>query len=155
MEKWKKVPGYEYEASTDGGIRACKTGCILRQHVQKKVNGRKSPYVGAGYYRVELGYGAGGKKFNVHRLVLEAFVGPRPPGKQCRHINGDSLDNRLENLAWGTSKEDRDDRLRTRPDYYLTPADIAFIWAHPEMTAREVAAIIGCGKSAVCNVWRS
>jgi hypothetical protein len=48
----------------------------------------------------------------LHHLVLEAFVGPRPPGMQCRHINGDSLDNRLENLAWGTASEDNYDRVR-------------------------------------------
>lgn len=48
----------------------------------------------------------------VHHLVLEAFVGPRPHGMQCRHINGNSLDNRLKNLAWGTPSEDNYDRVR-------------------------------------------
>lgn len=48
----------------------------------------------------------------LHHLVLEAFVGPKPRGMQCRHINGDSLDNRLENLAWGTPSEDNNDRVR-------------------------------------------
>lgn len=146
MEIWKKIPGYEYEASTAGRVRACKTGYILRPHIAKEA-------YGSGYWRVELGYGAGGKKFHVHRLVLEAFVGPRPEGRQCRHLDGNSLDNRLDNLAWGTMKEDTDDRLKHRPDYYLTPADVAKIRASRHMTARAVAAVIGCGKSTVCNVW--
>lgn len=38
----------------------------------------------------------------VHTLVLEAFAGPRPPGSQCRHLNGNCKDCRLENLKWGT-----------------------------------------------------
>ena len=36
----------------------------------------------------------------VHVLVLEAFVGAKPPGKVARHLNGDVCDNRIENLAW-------------------------------------------------------
>lgn len=38
----------------------------------------------------------------VHRLVLEAFAGPCPPGHECNHINGDPSDNRLVNLEWVT-----------------------------------------------------
>lgn len=48
----------------------------------------------------------------VHRLVLEAFVGPRRAGRQARHLNGDRYDNRLENLAWGTAKENAADKVR-------------------------------------------
>jgi hypothetical protein len=47
----------------------------------------------------------------VHRLVLEAFVGPCPPGLECRHLNGRPDDNRLENLAWGTRLENVADSL--------------------------------------------
>lgn len=41
----------------------------------------------------------------IHRLVLEAYVGPCPPGYQCDHINGIRHDNRLENLRWVTRKQ--------------------------------------------------
>lgn len=52
----------------------------------------------------------------VHRLVLEAFVGPCPPGLECRHLNGNPTDNRLENLAWGTHTENMADRTRHGTD---------------------------------------
>ncbi|MFV0400614.1 MAG: HNH endonuclease signature motif containing protein [Oscillospiraceae bacterium] len=48
----------------------------------------------------------------VHKLVLEAFVGVRPEGMVCRHLNGNSLDNRLLNLCWGTPQENVRDSIR-------------------------------------------
>jgi len=35
-------------------------------------------------------------------LVADAFIGPRPEGNVCRHLNDDQWDNRVENLVWGT-----------------------------------------------------
>ena len=37
-----------------------------------------------------------------HRVILETFVGPRPEGMQCAHLNGNPADNRLSNLRWVT-----------------------------------------------------
>lgn len=47
----------------------------------------------------------------VHKLVCEAFHGPKPTsGHQVRHLNGDRSDCRAANLAWGTAKENAQDR---------------------------------------------
>lgn len=48
----------------------------------------------------------------VHRLVLEAFVGPCPNGMECCHEDGKPGNNRLNNLRWGTSLSNHDDRRR-------------------------------------------
>ena len=45
----------------------------------------------------------------VHHVVLDAFRGPRPNGQVSRHLNGDSLDNRIENLDYGSQKENWND----------------------------------------------
>ena len=45
---------------------------------------------------------AGGTNRYVHLLVLEAFVGPRPPGMEALHGDDERDNNRLDNLSWGT-----------------------------------------------------
>ena len=51
------------------------------------------------------------KQFLVHRLVLFAFVGPCPKGMECRHFpDRDPTNNKLENLSWGTRKQNANDR---------------------------------------------
>ncbi|WP_052459590.1 HNH endonuclease [Tessaracoccus massiliensis] len=47
----------------------------------------------------------------VHRLVLEAFIGPCPAGHECCHRNDDPSDNRVENLYWGTRADNMLDRV--------------------------------------------
>ncbi len=58
-----------------------------------------------GHLFVMLSVGGEAKHMLVHRLVLFAFVGPAPEGMECRHLNGDPQDNRLENLCWGTHSQ--------------------------------------------------
>jgi len=48
----------------------------------------------------------------VHQLVLKAFRGPRSPGKQARHLDGDKLNNHISNLRWGTCSQNAQDRVR-------------------------------------------
>jgi hypothetical protein len=43
-------------------------------------------------------------------MVLETFVGEPTPNQQVRHLNGDKRNNCLDNLAWGTAKENAADR---------------------------------------------
>jgi hypothetical protein len=67
----------------------------------------------SGYMRVKLS----GNSNNIidvyiHTLVLNAFVGPCPPGKMCLHRNGRQADNRLANIRWGTPKENAEDAIR-------------------------------------------
>lgn len=72
----------------------------------------KGSYDKSGYHVVSLPNRARGRCIPVfvHRLVLAAFRGESD--LQCRHLNGKKSDNRLENLAYGTAKENADDMLQ-------------------------------------------
>lgn len=50
--------------------------------------------------------------WQMHRLVLLAFVGTKPDGMETRHLNGVRHDNRLTNLQYGTRKENAADKIR-------------------------------------------
>jgi DNA-binding CsgD family transcriptional regulator len=63
-----------------------------------------------GYRCVYLRVSGAGRSVKIHRAVLEAFVGPCPPGMECRHKNGVSDDNRLSNLCWSSHHENEADK---------------------------------------------
>ncbi len=52
------------------------------------------------------------KNIPVHRLVLEAFVGPCPPGLECCHEDGNSANNATTNLRWDTHQSNVADMVR-------------------------------------------
>ena len=64
-----------------------------------------------GHLNLELRCPSNRKRIQVHRLILEVFTEPCPKGMECRHLNGNPKDNRLENLRWGTSKENGQDTV--------------------------------------------
>jgi hypothetical protein len=49
---------------------------------------------------------------DVHRLILETFVGPCPEGMEACHADGNRLNNRLDNLRWDTPKGNAADRAK-------------------------------------------
>jgi len=98
MTVWRPTCYDGIEISDMGVLRWSATRAVIRPH--SFATKKRGPV----YQRFRRHY--------VHQLVLETFVGPRPEGRQCRHLNGNSLDNRLENLSWGTASEDNYDRVR-------------------------------------------
>lgn len=55
----------------------------------------------------------------LHRLLALTFIGPAPfDGAVVRHLNDDRTDNRIENLAWGTTLENHRDMVRNGTAVY-------------------------------------
>lgn len=131
--KWKEIPGYtRYEASTGGEIRRCR-------RVGNYLPGRMPTYPNRGGYPCVSITGDDGKcrKIPVHTLVMLAFVGVRPSGKETCHNNGDRSDARLSNLRYDTCASNAADRIlhgtalrgEQSPQHVITEAQARAIYA--------------------------
>lgn len=106
----RPIPGFEgYRASEDGQIfsRGRWSGSGGEQREWKPLY---TWVTRRGYVRVRLVKNGRGHYRTVHSMVLAAFKGVRPRGLVCRHKNGVKTDNRLDNLAYGTQKENVADK---------------------------------------------
>ena len=109
-ERWLPVVGYEgfYKVSDKGRVRR------IRQ-ARGATDGRiLKPNIGTtGYFRVNLHAAPRRPRvIKIHQLVTTAFIGPCPVGKEVRHLDGNPLNNRLDNLAFGTHEENQQDIIR-------------------------------------------
>lgn len=102
---WKSIQKYEglYKISTEGEIYGERWKHYLKFRKVRRTS--KSKF----YFRVILSKHDIKTVRFVHHLVLETFIGSRPEGMYALHKNDNQLDNRLENLYWGTSSDNRYD----------------------------------------------
>jgi len=100
--EWRSIPGLEgrYEASNTGLIRNAWRGNILKPSL---IKGYKSVCI----WNFQL---CKPRRRSVHRLVALAFIGR--DSRQIRHLDGNPLNNKVENLVYGTAKENCMDRDR-------------------------------------------
>ena len=106
-EQWKDIPNYEvlYKASTFGRIKS-----YPRNTTSGKI--LKPNQVRNGYLQVYFLKNGIRKAYQVHRLILETFLGPCTPGMECRHLDGNPSNNRLDNLEWSTHKINIQDKIK-------------------------------------------
>lgn len=105
-EEWREVPGWSgYRVSDEGRVISTKRGRIRLLALHELPTGHVQVWLYAGSHASRRGV-------SVHRMVLEAFVGPCPEGMEACHVNDVASDNRLRNLYWGTHADNMRDRLR-------------------------------------------
>lgn len=108
-ERWAIVPGFPLlEASSLGRIRSqpyelvMPNGGISTRQMQPTFGHLTN--ASGNYPRCQINFRR--KSYMVSRLVCIAFHGPPSfEGAEAMHKNEDSLDNRPDNLEWGTCKE--------------------------------------------------
>lgn len=94
--KWEKIErNPNYSVSDNGVVKNNTSNTIKKPHINKK----------SGYYIVDLWKNNKVEKVPIHRLVAEAFI-PNPQDKPTvDHIDGDRLNNSVNNLRWATYSE--------------------------------------------------
>jgi hypothetical protein len=143
-EHWRYVPGYnqKYAVSTLGRIVSFNTERLLKTGLKKD---RPS---------VRLSLDGRPKDLCVHTLVLTAFRGPRPPGHECRHLDGDKLNNVLSNLVWGVAHANLTDSYRhknAKRGVKVTAEMVRYVRESPR-ALRKLADELKISKSQVANI---
>ena len=107
-EEWKDIKNYEglYQVSNLGNVKSLErnksNGKGLVKIDEKILTQNITNW---GYCKVALYKNGARKYYKVHRLVAEAFI-PNPNNKeQINHIDGNKLNNNVNNLEWNTRIE--------------------------------------------------
>lgn len=121
-EVWRAIPDNEgYEVSSLGRVRSLDRTLDDGRKRSGKV--LKAWAAGAGYQYVSIGSKV---KIGVHRLVALAFHGSPSHGRnEAAHLNGQSSDNRAENIVWASRSENEQHKRAhgtyARPVNYYKP----------------------------------
>ena len=102
---------------------------------------------------------------SVHRLVMLAFKGPCPKGKEVNHIDGNKSNNKLSNLEYVTKKENARNALdrnayKRGQDHYRNKLtrnqakEIRRGYKQGDKTMAELALIFNCSKATVSRIIR-
>lgn len=107
-EIWKDIPNYEglYMASNLGRVKS------LPKHYHKEII-LKNKLTKDGYYESTLIKNGKPKFIRTHRLVAMAFIPNIENKPQINHIDGNKLNNNVNNLEWCTLQENKDHAIRT------------------------------------------
>ena len=123
-EVWKRIKKYpDYEVSNLGNVRSW----APRKHRGKLVV-KKSPtqktlcgngktnylYVSLKNPIKEVGIS---DRVNVHTLVLKTFNEEKDNKSVARHLDGNSYNNNIDNLSWGSQDENAKDRIAHKVTY--------------------------------------
>jgi hypothetical protein len=145
-EIWLPVLDFEdtYEVSNFGRVKSLKRQ-VRTANGFRTVRERilKPQYNQDGSQHVSLCNGGEAKirHVQVHRLVLEAFVGECPEGMECRHYPDQNLaNNNLSNLSWATPGRTKLTEEQVRQIFYA------------KGTHEEVAARFGIGRPEVSHI---
>lgn len=144
-EQWRPIAASDgnYEISNLARVRNATTGRVMTPQVH-------GPW---GYIRVQLRIDGRQRGFRVHRLMLEAFIGPAPKGTEGCHRDGNPANNAIENLYWGSKSDNARDRVRHGNHHLASKTEC--VRGHPFDTTNTIHRPGGGRDCRECNRRRS
>lgn len=143
-EVWKIYP-------RDPRFRVSSLGRVqFKDKPPKQIKARKNGYFYVcTYLHKKIQYG-------VHLMVVETFSGARPGKMTCSHLDGNPSNNRADNLAWETHKDNCARKLQhgtaqsgeRNPAAKLTAQEVNDI-RRIKLSSRDIAPIYGVSHSLV------
>ena len=150
-EHWKQIAGYEgvYSVSNLGKVRR-----------DTHRSGRRAGHLvwpiatSHGYDQVGLCVNGRSKRWKLHQLVAEAFLGPCPDGYQINHKDGNKSNNRADNLEYVTPSENIKHGIRLNGRKRISArAVLGMQKRHGEgQSMPSLAKELGCSMSAVSKI---
>lgn len=107
MEIWKTVEGFEnYQVSNLGRVKSLEKYYLMRNK-HPLLLAEKILKLSKSNKYLSIGFCINGKqkRISIHRLVALAFIPNLENKPMVNHIDGNKLNNRVENLEWCTAKE--------------------------------------------------
>ncbi len=171
QEVWKSVIGYEglYEISNYGRLKALAKIVESPDWGHRALKKRKERilkcHISNGYVRVQLSINKNNtKELPVHRLVAQAFI-PNPENKlEVNHINCIKHDNRVENLEWCTSLENKKHARKMgllkgrvgedHPHTTLKNEQVIEIYLNDNLSCYNLSKIYSTSQSTIVNIKR-
>jgi NUMOD4 motif/HNH endonuclease len=148
IEIWKTIKGYEnYEISNYGRVKSLNYLRTKKERIIKLGLADDEKYFIAFIYSGKKRCGK-----QVHVLVLEHFVGPKPLGMQACHNDGNSKNNYYKNLRWDTPTNNVLDRVK-HGTLKLTHENIDYIRKNPlKLSQCKLAAKFKVNQSQISRV---
>lgn len=153
IETWKPITGFigVYEVSDYGRVRSLDK-VVYQAKTARYPNGRRVVRKGKilkparrpnGYLFIGLYDDYQRTLISIHKLVMDAFIGPMPCGMERCHNDGNRQNNRLSNLRYDTSAGNHADRR----DHGTLPFGSAIPWAKlDEDSVRFIRSACACGQ---------
>ena len=149
-EEWKDIPGYEgrYCISTHGRVGSYVSDRVLTP--MRTGSSRRSGRC----CKVDLQ----GTVYSVAALVLTTFAGPRPHKNCVMHLDDDPSNNWLDNLQWGSSKDNARDMARKGRggNQILTSETVSEIrrLRCAGVQGKVLAKMFGVSQQRICDIYK-
>lgn len=116
VETWKDIPNYEglYQVSNFGRVKGLDRFVTGKDGVTQFKKGKilKNKMGTNNYHYVILYKNNKSKTFMNHSLTALLFISERPNNHEICHLDGDKLNNHVNNLRYDTRSENRIDEYR-------------------------------------------